>query len=203
MSNTNAPFGFRWLGMNRGGGPATMSPVPRKIAYGDTSAVYRGDPMQNVDTGYVTKGAAAVVVSQWAGIFWGCEYLSSSQGKKVFSTYWPGSDASTDVTAFLIPIIGAAPQLFKVQAKDAYFTFADIGANCDVSMGTGSVTGGYGKSGATLDKTGTINVTATLPFRIVDLYSSIAPANANGIDNTSNYNIVLVQSNPMQETGLN
>ena len=201
MSNTNLPFGFRWLGVNRGGGPANFSLVTRKIAYGDSSAVYRGDPMRNVATGYVTKGAAGVAVSQWAGILWGCEYQSNSQGKKIFTSYWPGADASSDVTAFLIPVIGAPAQLFAVQATSTPFTFADIGANCDIDMGTGSVAGGNARSGATLNKS-TIATTATLPFRIVDLYSNIAAKGTNGTDDASNYNVVLVQSNPAQETGL-
>lgn len=199
MSNTNSPFGFRWYGVGPGSG--TLQLVKRKIAYGDTSAVYRGDPMQNVNTGYITKGAASVVVSQHAGILWGVEYLSNSQGKKVFSEYWPGADCSADATAYLIPLGGAAPQHFLVQATSTVFTFADIGMNCDVDMGTGSVVSGHAKSGATIDR-GTINTTATLPFRIVDLYSSFAPANANGIDDTASYNIVLVRSNSLSETGL-
>ena len=53
----------------------------------------------------------------------------------------------------------------------------------------------------------TINVsthatTGTLPFQIVDLYSSIAPSGTPGTDDTSNYNIVLVTSNPDGAAGL-
>lgn len=201
MSNTNAPFGFRWLAVAPGGGPANMTLVRRKISSADTTAAYRGDPMQHKNTGYVSQGAASVAVSQHAGIFWGCEYLSNSQGKRVFSEYWPGSDTSSDVDAYLIPIGGAAPQHFLVQATSTVFTFTDIGMNCDIDIGTGSVSSGHAKSGATLDRS-TINTTATLPFRIVDLYSSIAPANANGIDDTASYNIVIVRSNSLSETGL-
>ena len=201
MSNTNAPFGFRWLGKTLGGGPATFELVKRKIAYTDTTAVYRGDPMQRLNTGYVTQGAASVAVSQHAGILWGVEYLSNALGRKVFATYWPGSDCSSDIDAYLIPIVGVAPQLFAVQATSTYFTFADIGMNCDVDMGTGSVTSGVAKSGATLDKA-TINTTATLPFHIEGLYSDISARGENGADDTSNYNIVLVSSNALQQTGI-
>lgn len=201
MSNTNSPFGFRWLSMAPGGGPANCAMTYPKIAYGDTTAIYRGDPVQQVNTGYVAQSAAAVAVSQVVGIFWGCEYLSNSLGRRVFSEYWPGSDCSYDVTAHVIPLIGATPSLWMVQATLDYFTFADIGMNCDIDIGTGSVSGGHAKSGCTLDD-GTINTTATLPFRIVDLYSSIAAPGVNGIDDTSNYNIAIVRSNSLGETGI-
>lgn len=200
MSNTNAPFGFRWLGFVSGGGSVPQL-VKRKIAYGDTTAVYRGDPVQNVNTGYVAQSAASVVVSQVAGIFWGCEYLSNAIGERVFSTYWPGADASSDVDAFIIPIAGALPSLFIAQATSTALAFADIGANIDIDIGTGSVTGGYAKSGATLDQS-TLNTTATLPFRIVGLYSSIAAPGVNGTDDTASYNIAIVRANSFGETGI-
>ena len=44
--------------------------------------------------------------------------------------------------------------------------------------------------------------TATYPFRVVDLWSSMAPPGAPGTDDTSSYNIVIVQSNPDYETGI-
>jgi hypothetical protein len=201
MANTNKPFGFRWLGLNPGGGAVSFQLIKRKIAYGDTSAVYRGDPMQHLNTGYVSKGAAGVAVSQHAGILYGVEYMSNALGRVVFSEYWPGADASSDVTALLIPIANAAPQLFVAQATSTVFTFADIGMNCDISMGTGSVVGGHATSGATIDRS-TIHTTTTLPFRIVDLYSSIAAPGSNGIDDTASYNHVIVQSNPFSATGL-
>ena len=33
---------------------------------------------------------------QFVGVFAGCEYVSSTTGKKVFSNYWPGSGADTN-----------------------------------------------------------------------------------------------------------
>ena len=202
MSNTNAPFGFRWLGMNRGGGVPTMSLVPRKIAAGNSSPICRGDVVQSLTTGYIGIGAQGVVVSQCAGIFWGVEYLSTSQGKKVLSNYWPSGDHAYDGDALIIPIMGVAPQLFYCQALSTNFTFADVGANCDINVGTQTIAGGYGKSGMTLDRT-YIGATASLPFRIIDMYSNIVAPGTPGTDDTSSYNIVVVQSNSLQETGLN
>ena len=189
------------MGPNHGGGPFTGGIVERKIASGNTTPICKGDLVQNLSTGYVAISAAGVAVSQVAGVFLGCRYLSTSQGKWVYSSYWPSGDHAVDGYAEILPIAGVSPQLFKVQALSTQFTLADVGNNCDISVGTSTVVGGYGQSGMTLDR-GTIATTATLPFRIVGLLSDISAPGANGTDNTSSYNIVLVQSNSTQETGI-
>jgi hypothetical protein len=201
MANTNSPFGFSYMGPNRGGPAVTGGPIERKIAAANNTPICKGDLVQSLSTGYVAISAAGVAVSQAAGIFVGCRYLSTARGQWVYASYWPNGDHAVDGYAEIIPIVGAAPQLFKVQATSTNFTFADIGANCDISVGSQSIAGGFGLSGMTLDR-GTIGTTATLPFRIVDMYSAVSPG-APGTDDTSNYNIVIVQSNPAGETGIN
>ena len=202
MSNVNSPFGFSHLGFNRGGPAVTGGVIERKIASGNNTPICKGDLVQSLATGYVAISAAGATVSQTAGVFLGCRYLSTSQGKWINASYWPNGDHAVDGYAIILPIVGVPPQLFKVQALSTNFTFADIGANVDISVGSQVIAGGFGLSGMTIDR-GTIATTATLPFRIVDLYSSIAPYGAPGTDDTSNYNIVIVQSNPASETGIN
>jgi hypothetical protein len=68
------------------------------------------------------------------------------------------------------------------------------------TAGTGSVIGGRGKSGMTV--TAGSGTTNTYPFRVVDLYSNIAAKGVNGTDDTSNYNIVVVQSEPYEAVGI-
>lgn len=201
MSNPNNPFGFYHIGWAKGGPGVTGGTIERKIAAGNGTAIAKGDVVQSLGTGYVAISAVGVAGSNTAGIFVGCKYLSTALGRIVYSSYWPASDHAYDGTAFIIPIAGVPAQLFKVQALSTNFTFADIGANCDLSVGTQTVTGGFGRSGMTVDHS-TIGTTATLPFRVVNLYSSDAPSGAAGTDDTSNYNIVIVQSNPDYETGI-
>ena len=201
MSNPNSPFGFLPIG-NGGTVPYTGNQRKYKIATANNTAICRGDVVQQLSTGYVAIGAASVVGSLTAGIFWGCSYLSTASGESKHASYWPNGDHAYDGNAFVIPISGAPPQLFLVQATSTAFTFADVGANCDISVGTQSINGGFGLSGMTLDRS-TIGTTATLPFRIVNMYSTIAPSGTAGTDDTSNYNIVIVQSNPDYETGIN
>lgn len=201
MSNPNSPFGFQWLGWGRGGPSVTGGTIERKIAAAYNTAICRGDMVQSLSTGYVSLGAASVPGSNVAGIFVGCRYLSTSRGDMVYSSYWPTGDHAYDGVAFIIPIAGVPPQRFKVQTLSTYLTLADVGANIDIDVGTQTVKGGYGQSGMTVSAA-TLNTTATLPFRVVDLYSSVAPAGTPGTDDTSNYNIVIVQSNPDYETGI-
>lgn len=201
MSNPNSPFGFAWLGSARGGPAVTGGQVKRKIAAGNNTPICYGDVVQSLSTGYIGIGAASVYGSNTAGIFVGCSYLSTSAGERVYRSYWPNGDHAYDGEAYIIPIAGVPPQLFKVQTLSTYVAFGDIGQNIDIDVGTQSIKGGYGLSGMTVSQA-LLGTTATLPFRVVDLYSSMAPSGTPGTDDTSNYNIVIVQSNPDYETGV-
>jgi hypothetical protein len=201
MSNPNSPFGFQWLGSNRGGPAVTGGQIKRKIAAANNTPICFGDAVQSLASGYVAIDAASVYGSNTAGIFVGCEYLSTARGEKVYSSYWPSGDHAYDGYAYIIPIAGVPPQLFRVQALLTNFTLADIGANCDIDVGTQTISGGYGLSGMTVSHA-ILGTTATYPFRVVDLWSSMAPPGAPGTDDTSSYNIVIVQSNPDYETGI-
>jgi hypothetical protein len=194
MANVNAPFGFRHVGLVGGVAP-NFGLITRKIASNNATKIYQNDPVQMLATGYVAQWAAAVAVSQLVGVFQGCHYLSTSRGGIVWSPYWPGADATGDVTAYLQPCAGAAPATFLVQSSGTAIGFADIGANADVTIGTGSTLTGI--SGATLNQA-TLAVTATLPFRVVGLYEGVG----NGSDVTTSFNWVIVAANVYGSTGI-
>lgn len=203
MANTNAPFGFRQLGLNKA--PATPSfsfGNPLKFASNNTTPAGRGDGLRQLDTGYVTPVAAAAVPrSQWVGIFMGCEYLSVSQGKKVSTTYWPGGDNSGEVTVFYAPLIGQPSSLWLAQTTLTPAVFADIGANVDIAYSAPTAYSGFGKSNVTIDM-GTIGTSADLPWHIEGLYSAQSAPGQPGTDDTSNYNWVVVSFNANYVTGL-
>ena len=67
-----------------------------------------------------------------------------------------------------------------------------VTVNGVVNIGTGNTATGI--SGAYIDIS-TVNTTSTLPFRIVSLYSQVAPAGVNGTDDTSSYNMAVVTFN--------
>jgi hypothetical protein len=155
-------------------------------------------------TGYIAKWTAGTEVSQLFGIFAGCQYLSTSQSRVVWSPYWPGADvasgAQSSVVGYVVPVSpGSAPR-FLVQTSDSSTTAvavtqADVGQNYDVAMGTGNTLNG--RSGAYLDIS-TAATTATLPFRLIGLYQGVG----NGSDATTANNWVIVSANTLQTTGI-
>jgi hypothetical protein len=181
MANTNAPFGFRQY---RGLGSApTYEQSVRLIKSDNTTAVYFGDPVSNLNTGYITRATAGT--AQIAGVFVGCKYLSTSQKRTVWSNYWPGSDASADVEAYIVDDPNAQ---FIVQAGGTAIGLADMGLYVQFNLGTGNSSTGI--SGAYVESPA---VTATLPFRIIGFVES--PPGANGTDITSAYNQIIVGFN--------
>jgi len=193
MANTVGYFGFVPVGTNNG--PMNFRLSTRRIASGNATAIYKGDPVQPVissATGYITQGTGSTTVC--AGIFWGCEYLSVSQKRSVWSAYWPGSDASGDVTAY---VIDDPNSRFKVQAhgssmvvtgSTSTWTSGPVGQLAQYTIGTGSTSTGL--SGAYLSSVGTTN---TFPFIVVDMVQD--PPGTNGADPTTDYNYLIVAFN--------
>ena len=193
------PFGFTPKGFNRGGPPNTAGQINVPIIASYATQICFGDVVQigtSSNAGYCILGAAGVAGSKQLGVFTGCQYINAA-GSTVQSTYWPASTANQG-TAYVIPIAGQVPQFFLVAGGDASgsttFSIADVGSNCDFAVGTQSVTGGYGLSGMYLDRN-TIALTATLPFRVEGMYTTIEASGA------TNNNWVLVSSNPFNATG--
>ncbi|HQU24993.1 MAG TPA: hypothetical protein PKX13_12010 [Acidiphilium sp.] len=160
----------------------------RRISKTYATAIYHGDPVVSESTGYIQQAAPGT--TQIAGIFAGCKYLSVSQGRTLWSSYWPGADAAQDVECYIIDDPSA---VFTVQANGGPVALADVGSNVNFAIGTGTASSGM--SGATLDAS-TIATTATLPFRIVgyvgdNMFSGAGP----GSDPTTAYNYVFVTFN--------
>lgn len=201
VANTNAPFGLReWIG-TLGAGAYPSATIVRQIAYDNGTAIYTGDLVKNLDTGYVAQWSAGTAVSQLAGVFVGCKYKSTSMGRTVWSPYWPGTDvASTEkVYAYLAPCNLATPPVFLIQSDSTGVAFADIGLNGDVTVGSGSAA--TGRSGMVLNATSTLNTTPTLPLRIMGLYSDYGPPGVSGAQSGA-YNWVIVAANVTGSTGI-
>jgi hypothetical protein len=162
MANLPAYFGF--LQDSGNGSVPTYEQVPRKAQY-NAAAIFRGDPVTSQTDG--TIAIAAPGTTQIAGIFQGCEYLSVSMQRKVWNQYWPGSDVASGQYPVLY-IVNDPNAQFLAQSDDTGLTLADVGANVQFAIGTGNA---YTKqSGAYIDSAGA--VTATLPFRVVDIVTT-------------------------------
>jgi hypothetical protein len=167
----------------------------RRIA-STATAIYHGDavvPVTSPSTnGYIKQATASTV--PLAGIFWGCKYLSTSQKRTVWSNYWPGSDATGDVEAYVIDdpntrfVVQTSGASFQITGTPTTFTSSPVGEYAQLNVGAGSSSTGI--SGMYLDS---INTTATFPFIIVDVV--LDPPGSNGSDATSNYNYVVVGFN--------
>lgn len=181
MPNTNAPFGFRQYAGT--GSSPTMEQCVRRIASNNATAIYQGDAVIPLATGYIAQATASTVRVE--GIFIGCKYLSTSQKRTVWSNYWPGSDATGDVEAYVISDPNAQ---FVVQAGGSAITFANIGEYIQLNVGTGNAATGL--SGMYVESPST---TVTLPFVVRALIAD--PPGANGADSASAYNWVVVGFN--------
>ena len=184
MANTAAPFGFRQI---KGTGSApTFEQNTRLIASNNSTAIFFGDAVIPLSTGYIAQATASTV--SMAGIFVGCKYLSTSQKRTVWSNFWPGADANGDVEAYICDDPNAQ---FVVQASGTNpVTFANIGEYINLAVGTGSTATGI--SGMTVDS-GALGTTVTLPFIVRGLVQS--PPGANGTDIATAYNLVVVGFN--------
>ena len=186
MPNTNAPFGFS-PSLYLNGFTANFAPSVRRIAAANGTAIFTGDPVTSLNTGYITRSTAGT--TSIAGIFVGCKYYSAAARRTVWNNYWPGSDAVGDVEAY---VIDAPNAMFRAQAGGSATAigFADVGSGINFALGTGNTATGI--SGAYADQT-TLGTTSTLPFRVVDLVRD--PPGANGTDTASAYNHVILAFN--------
>ena len=208
MSNVNAPYGFKWHGLYGDAVQPTSGLLTMKIASTDTATAGENDPLKFLSTGYVSQWTKGTSASFLAGIFKSCSYYSTALGRKVWSNYWPGSGATGDVTVQVLAASGAVAPRFLVQSSGTVgVTMGNVWNNVDVTYSgggvtAGNVTGGYYRSGAMIDLSANIATTSTLPFRIVGLWTDIAPPGSAGTDTSSAYNWVLVEANTIQATGV-
>jgi hypothetical protein len=199
--NVLGPYGFVQVGT--ASGPPNFSQMgnpPYRIASGYGTAIYYGDAVRmNVSgpTGYIEQwanGDGGTATKILVGIFVGCKYYSTSQKKTIYNNYWPGSDATGDVEAY---VVDDPNSQWKVQAGiGSAITQTSIGSTADiVSTPLGNSTTGI--SGMSLS---TPTTTVTLPFKVVNVVTS--PPGAPGTDLTAAYNNVIVAFNNQQYKAL-
>ena len=173
MANTNVSFGLRPLSM-LGSSYNTTGTTEYRIAAANANRIYQGMPVIPTAAGVIDdlQAAAGGTVSI-LGVFYGCEYVSSTTGEKIFSNNWPGSGADTNhpVKAF---VYDDPNQLFVIAtsnvvagANEESEIRAAIFANIALANGnSGNNTTGISTATADLD---TIAATAGLALRIVGI----------------------------------
>jgi len=176
MANKDAPFGFRPVGelgseVNTGGTSKYL------IASGSSSAIYKGDVVYIIGTGYIDVSGATTTAN--IGVFNGCFYNDPTTQKPTWKNYYPGSITPTvgNIEAF---VYDDPNRLFEVQSAGT-LTQAAVGDNADQVYTAGSTINGASKSELAGSATG-----SSAQFRIIRISedpsnSDIASANANWI----------------------
>ncbi len=181
MANTTGFLGFKHIGFLPGYAPDYQLQA-LTVGSGNATSIYRGDPVV-FSSGVIV--AATSTANAVHGVMDGATYISNGQ-----QTWTPYCPASTTATVYIISAPGA---MFLAQTLTTAIVTSSINKNVGFAVGSGTTNGG-GFSGYTIDQA-TAGTTSTLPFRVVGLYSSIAPSSVNGTDNTSNNNIAVVTFN--------
>jgi hypothetical protein len=181
MANTNAPYGFRQYSGT--GSAPTYEQVAVAIGY-NTTNIFFGDPVEPVNDGTVAQGDGTTAAAGIAGIFVGCQYLSVSQKRTVWSNYYPGGTdpASGTIVGYIVNDPNAK---WVAQSDGTGIAAADINATVAYTIGSGNTANGI--SGAYLSGVGP--TTATLPFRIVGLITD-PPGSAGTASGAYNWAIV-------------
>ena len=178
MANSNGAFGLRPIGVV-GPSPNTNGATEYRIASGNTNAIYQGSPVIPLSTGFIDiVGAAAGGSVGLVGVFWGCEYVSSTTGETFSQTTGtkPGADSNHPVKAFVYDnpmqtfvIASDASLTNESTARGHVFANANFATGADGSTTTGISSAKLGVS--------TIATTNTLHLRIMGIQDD--PENAD------------------------
>ena len=169
MANVNVAFGLKPIN-TAGSAPATQGTNAYFIDSA-ASAIYQGSMVKADNGGEIVICSASGDTEAPVGVFAGCEYVSSTTGKKVFSNYWPGSGADTNFD--IIGYVYDNPLQRFVICTDATITdkataIAAIFENSQFNNGaSGSTTTGI--SSAQLDVATLDSSDTSLPLKIVGI----------------------------------
>lgn len=192
MANTFSPNGLVPV-RNSLAGSWTAQQTKRLIAAANPHTFFQGDLVVSLNTGYIDLWTTASTV-QAAGVFMGCNYISTAQSRRIWSNQFPGGDTTVDVVCY---IIDDPNTVFRVwvgtgasSAAGGPGVLADVQNNIDFRKGTGSTLSGL--SGGYADYA-TKQTTTTLPLKILGLVQD--PPGMNGTDITTAGNIIEVKLN--------
>lgn len=195
-TNTSAPFGFRQFAQREGSQP-TAGLERRFVSSGNTIPIFTGDVVGLSTTApyIVSLGSTGGITNVVEGIFLGCSYYNTNVSRVTWNSYWPGSGATGDVTAY---ICTNPEELYLVQGSTGGVLGSSVvGYGIPFSV-TGSSLGNTlsGQSVMTVTSSLVTGLTSNAPFKIIDIYSNYAPPGVNGTSTGSEgLQMVIVQQN--------
>lgn len=198
-ANVLAPFGFTPV-RRLDGAAWTGNMTQYQIASGNGHHFFQGDvvTMASGPNGFID--VATVTTNPILGVFIGCEYLSTAMSRRVWSNQWNG-DTTAIVTAYVVDDPDCVFLAQTAGTSGSALGRASLQANIQFNTSTaGSSLNGI--SGMTADDNVTGNNTG-YAFRVLGIPGlTDIPAGqpyltspANGYDQSSPYNLVLVGFN--------
>lgn len=201
MSNTLAPFGFRYISRDDGAQP-NYAISYKPIFYTDSSKIAFGDPVKTATTGvnqgYMTLGTTN---SQILGIFLGVDYTDSNLGFQTNKAWLaPSTAVSGSVNG---KYIGDGDAMFEAQVGNLTTAVnqTSIGLNAAFG-GAGTPTTTSGISQAYIDGA-TFATTNTLPFRVYAFSQGLFNGQLNDTSSANPIvNVILNAADTNSQTGV-
>ena len=173
------PYGLKPINLI-GGQVFAGSTRQRRIASGASSIGF-GDPLQFASDGTVevTTATTTAPTAGFAGVFLGCNFVSSVTGQPTYSQQWT-SGTSVKAGAYIVACVADDPDtLFKavgvtaslVVSTTGGFTYSNVGNNVALVANTLNTTTGDSQQGLLVSSAST---TLSLPIRIVDVVEDTA-----------------------------
>jgi hypothetical protein len=173
------PYGLKPINLI-GGQVFAGSTRQRRIASGASSIGY-GDPLQFASDGTVevTTSTTTAPVAGFAGVFLGCNFVSSVTGQPTYSQAWISGTAVKSNTFIYAYVVDDPDTLFKVVGVTASlvvsttggFVYSDVGTNVELVANTLNTTTNDSQQGV---RVGSVATTRSLPIRIVDVVEDTA-----------------------------
>ncbi len=177
--SVDKPYGLKPINLI-GGQVFAGATRQRRIASGASSIGY-GDPLQFASDGTVevTTATTTAPVTGFAGVFLGCNYVSSVTGQPTYSQAWISGTsvkANTYITAYVVDdpdtlfkAVGVTASL--VVSTSTGFQYTDIGLNVALVANTLNTVTNDSQQGLLVSSAST---TLSLPIRIVDVVEDTA-----------------------------
>ena len=173
------PYGLKPINLI-GGQVFAGATRQRRIASGASSIGF-GDPLQFASDGTVevTTATTTAPTAGFAGVFLGCNFVSSVTGQPTYSQSWI-SGTSVKANTYIVAYVADDPDtLFKavgvtaslVVSTTGGFTYSNVGNNVALVANTLNTTTGDSQQGLLVSSAST---TLSLPIRIVDVVEDTA-----------------------------
>ena len=196
------PYGLKPINLI-GGQVFAGATRSRRIDSGAASIGY-GDPVELTSSGTIAVSTATTAAADngFAGVFLGCNYVSSVTGQPTYSQAWISGTAVKSGTYINAYVADDPNTLFKVVGVTASlavsttsgFVYADIGTNVELVANTLNTVNNDSQQAV---RVGSVATTRSLPMRIVDVVEDTAFVSSN----TTYYPEVIVKFNAPYTTG--